>query len=127
MKFLVLGLVLVASNAQALSPVPSDAQAQRAHATGTCGSLGPGSGLADGKGWVVSMLPGKHEFRVRGGGSVYLTVARKTSLDFDAGRPYYIVVEGARPGAVLEWKIPGTDWSPVSKYFLYPPQGTPYR
>lgn len=120
-------LVLAASNAFALVPVPSDAQAQRAHATGSCGSLGPGSGLQEGKGWVVSMLPGRHEFRVRGGGAVFLTVARKGTMDFDAGRPYYIVVEGARPGAVLEWKIPGSDWGPVSKYFLYPPQGTPYR
>jgi len=120
-------LALFASPAHALAPVPTDQQAQRAHAQGSCGSLGPGSGLLDGKGWVVSMLPGRHQFRVRGGGSVYLTVARLASMDFDAGRPYYIVVEGAKPNAVLEWKIPGSDWGPVSKYFLYPPQGTPYK
>ncbi len=68
------------------------------------------------------MLPGKHEFRVRGGGEVYLTAARfKSSMEFDAGRLYYIVVERASPGAVLEWRILDSDWGPVSKYFLYPP------
>ena len=102
--------------------MPSDQEAQRAHAQGSCGKLGPGSGLKDGKGWIVSMLPGKHQFRVRGGGKVYLTVARQSVVDFDVGRPYYIVIEDAAPGAVLEWKIPGSDWGPVSKYFLYPPQ-----
>ena len=117
-----LALLLCANSAQALSPAPTDEQAQRAHAQGSCGKLGPGSGLKDGKGWIVSMLPGKHEFRVRGGGRVLLTVARKTAMDFDAGRPYYIVIEDAAPGAVLEWKIPGSDWGPVSRFFLYPPQ-----
>jgi len=124
---LVLTLGFVAAPAFALSAVPTDQEAQRAHSQGSCGSLGPGSGLKDGVGWVVSMLPGRHEFRVRGGGAVYVTVAKKSVLDFDAGRPYYIVIEGAKPGAVLEWKIPGSDWGPVSKYFLYPPQGTPYK
>ena len=124
MRFLLLPLLLLVANAaSALAPVPNDQQAQRAHAQGSCGSLGPGSGLKDNKGWIVSMLPGKHEFRVRGGGKVYLTTARQTVGDFDAGRLYYISVEGAAPGAVLEWKIPGSDWGPVSKYFLYPPQG----
>ncbi|HWI11136.1 MAG TPA: hypothetical protein VNU48_07390 [Burkholderiaceae bacterium] len=122
MKSLVLALSLFAANAHALIPVPSDQEAQRAHAQGSCGKLGPGSGLKDGKGWIVSMLPGKHQFRVRGGGKVYLTVARQSVVDFDVGRPYYIVIEDAAPGAVLEWKIPGSEWGPVSKYFLYPPQ-----
>jgi hypothetical protein len=123
MKFLVLALLLCATGAFALAPAPTDQEAQKAHAQGSCGSLGPGSGLKDNKGWIVSMVPGKHEFRVRGGGKVYLTVARQSVVDFDAGRPYYIVIEGAAPNAVLEWKIPGSDWGPVSKYFLYPPQG----
>ena len=104
------------------NPPPSDVEAQRAHAQGTCGSLGPGTGLSANKGWVVSMLPGRHEFRVRGGGTALVTVARKSALDFDAGRPYYIVLEGAVPNAVLEWKVPGSDWGPVSKLFLYPLQ-----
>jgi hypothetical protein len=82
----------------ALAPAPSDEQAQQAHAKGTCGRLGPGTGLSGDKGWVVSMLPGKHEFRVRGGtGKVYVTTARQAVVDFDAGRPYYIVIEGAGP------------------------------
>jgi hypothetical protein len=122
MKCLVPALLLCAVNAFALAPVPTDQDAQRAHAQGSCGRLGPGSGLKDGKGWIVSMLPGKHEFRVRGGGKVYLTVARQSVMDFDVGRPYYIVIEDAPPNAQLEWKIPGSDWGPVSKYFLYPPQ-----
>jgi hypothetical protein len=101
---------------------PGDAEAQKAHAQGSCGSMGPGSGLKDGKGWIVSMLPGKHEFRVRGGGVAYLTVARKTELDVDPGRPYYIVLEKAPADAQLEWRIMGGPWAPVSKYFLYPPK-----
>ena len=115
-------LVAIALGAFARPPVPTDAEAQRAHAQGACGQLGPGTGLRDGKGWVVSMMPGKHEFRVRGGGAVYLTTARvKSTLDFDIGRLYYISVEGAPADAALEWRILGSDWGPVSKYFLYPP------
>lgn len=124
MRFLIIALLLSAANAWALAPAPTDQEAQRAHAQGSCGSLGPGTGLKDNKGWIVSMLPGKHEFRVKGGGKVYLTAARQTVGDFDAGRLYYIVIEGAAPDALLEWKIPGSDWGPVSKYFLYPPQGS---
>ena len=115
-------LVVVASAAAARSPLPSDVQAQQAHAQGTCGQLAPGTGLKDGKGWVASMMPGKHEFRVRGGGEVYLTAARvKSTLDFDVGRLYTISVEHAPAGAVLEWRNAGTDWAPVAKTFLYPP------
>jgi len=115
-------LILVSLSAPARPPVPSDTEAQQAHAKGACGQLGPGTGLRDGKGWVVSMMPGKHEFRVRGGGQVYLTTSRvKSTLDFDIGRLYYISVEDAAPDAVLEWRILGSEWGPVSKYFLYPP------
>jgi len=105
--------------------LPSD-NAQKAHARGTCGSLGPGTGLLADKGWIVSMLPGPHALRVRGGGSAHLTAARMTHMDFDAGRPYYIVLEGTNPASVLEWKVPGKDWEPVAKTFLYPPQGVTY-
>src|SRR4051794_15523012 len=99
-------LIAVASAAMARSPVPTDAEAQQDHAKGACGQLGPGSGLRGGRGWVVSMMPGKHEFRVRGGGDVYLPPAKvKSALDFDVGRLYYISVEGAKPDAMLEWRI----------------------
>lgn len=126
-KSTLLKLLLVAATAgsavtAAPNPPPSDADAQRAHAQGTCGTLGPGTGLSANKGWVVSMLPGRHEFRVRGGGTALVTVARKSAIDFDAGRPYYIVLEGAAPDAILEWKVPGSDWGAVSKLFLYPLQ-----
>ena len=114
-------LCLAIGAAHAARSAPTDQEAQRAHAQGSCGTLGPGTGLKNGKGWVASMLPGRHEFRVRGG-RVYLTTARQTVGDFDAGRLYYIVVEGAAPDAVLEWKVPGSDWGRVSKYFLYPPR-----
>ena len=127
MKSTLLALFLSAATAggtatAAPGPPPSDVEAQRAHAQGACGSLGPGTGLSANKGWVVSMLPGRHEFRVRGGGTALVTVARKSVIDFDAGRPYYIVLEGVAPNAVLEWKVPGSDWGPVSKLFLYPLQ-----
>lgn len=120
LKFGIL-LLLTSSQAVALAPVPSDQEAQRAHAHGSCGSMGPGTGLSGDKGWVVSMLPGKHQFRVRGGaGRVYVTAAKQSVVDFDAGRPYYIVVESAGPTPVLEWKLPGSDWGVISKYFMYP-------
>lgn len=96
--------------------------AQRAHASGACGSLGPGTGLRDGKGWIVSMVPGKHKLRMHGPGAVYLTVARLHSMDFDAGRPYYIVIENAAPDSELEWMVPGGTWATVSTAFLYPRQ-----
>lgn len=112
--------------AYAAAPAPTDEQAQQAHASGQCGSLGPGTGLGpDGRGWVVSMLPGPHEFRLAGGGAVGVTVQRKTRLDLDAGRPYYIVTD--RSNGELEWKVPGREWGRVSKLFLYPPSGNPYR
>ena len=83
--------------------------------------MGPGTGLSGNKGWVVSMLPGKHQFRVKGGqGQVYVTVARQSTVDFDAGRPYYLVVEGAGAKPELEWKVPGSDWAAIATVFLYP-------
>ena len=113
---------LVFAVSASASPAPSDAAAQQAHAQGVCGQLAPGTGLKDGKGWVASMLPGRHEFRVRGGGEVYLTAARvKSTLDFDVGRLYTISIENAAAGAVLEWRNVGSDWAPVAKTFLYPP------
>lgn len=123
-RFVLAALAFTASGAMAATATtaPSDAEAQRAHAEGACGRLGPGTGLSGDKGWVVSMVPGLHEFRMRGGGSAYVTVARLSAVEFDAGRPYYLVIEGAKPGAVLEWKTPANDWSPVSRYFLYPLQ-----
>ena len=116
-----LALVLYAGSAMAGGPAQVDWKAQAEHQQGICGSLGPGSGLEQGKGWVVSMLPGRHEFRMRGGGAVFVTAARQAGVDFDVGRPYYIVIEGAPPGAVLEWKMLGRDWQPVGRAFLYPP------
>ena len=113
--------LLAAGSAVAGTSAQVDWNAQAEHQQGTCGSLGPGTGLERGKGWVVSMLPGRHEFRMRGGGAVFVTAARKAAVDFDVGRPYYIVVEGAPSDAVLEWKMLGRDWQPVGRTFLYPP------
>ena len=114
-------VLLAAASSAAETDSRTDANAQAAHATGLCGSLGPGSGLRDGKGWVVSMLPGRHQLRVRGAGTVNLTVAKLQAMDFDAGRPYYITLERSSPNSVLEWKTPGSDWAPIPRQFLYPP------
>ena len=115
-------VLAVSASAAPRAPAPGDVEAQQAHAQGTCGQLAPGTGLKDGKGWIASMMPGRHEFRVRGGGDVYLTAARvKSALDFDIGRLYTISVENAPAGAVLEWRNVGSDWAPVAKTFLYPP------
>ena len=116
---------LIAASCTATSDEARAAR-QLAHTQGSCGSLGPGTGLVADKGWIVSMLPGAHVLRVRGGGSAYVTAARMTHADFDAGRPYYIVLEDTSPSSVLEWKVPGKDWAPVAKTFLYPPQGVTY-
>lgn len=106
--------------------VPTDADAQAAHAAGQCGVLGPGTGLANGQGWVVSMYPGRHEFRMVGGGTVGVTIAKKTVVDFFPGRLAPIYIEGAPAEGHLEWRMMGFDWGPVSKLFLYPPQGNVY-
>ena len=123
-------LSLVATSACALAPVPSDEQAQEAHRLGQCGTPGPGTGLTvtptGSRGWVVSMLPGPHEFRIVGVGAVGVTLVKKTRLDIDAGRPYFIVIDGSSMQGRLEWKVPGSDWGPVSRYFLSPdPQSAP--
>ena len=118
---LAIGVSWLSSQAFALASAPTDQEAQKAHAQGSCGSMGPGTGLSGNKGWIVSMMPGKHQFRVRGGaGQVYVTAARQSVVDFDVGRPYYLIVEGAGPDPVIEWKIPGSEWGVVSRYFLYP-------
>ncbi|MDB5541829.1 MAG: hypothetical protein JWQ89_3556 [Devosia sp.] len=118
MRAILLMLWMFCLPAQA-ARAPSDQEAQDAHANGSCGSLGPGTGLSDnGKGWIVSMLPGPHEFRMVPGGSVEITVAKYQKLDFDAGRAYFIVIKG--PVSRLQWKVPGRDWGSVSKLFLYP-------
>lgn len=105
----------------ALASAPSDQAAQLAHAKGACGSMGPGTGLSGNRGWIVSMLPGRHHFRVQGGlGQVHVTATRASVVDFDAGRPYYLVVEGAGATPVIEWKTPGSNWGRVPNYFLYP-------
>jgi hypothetical protein len=125
MRVALLAGFLIASAAIA-APLPGQDASQRAHASGACGSLGPGTGLQAGKGWIVSMLPGKHEVRMRGTGTASLTVAKLAAMDFDVGRPYYIVVEGADANSTLEWKVPGSDWAAVPRTFLYPPQGVTY-
>jgi len=105
--------------ASAAAPVFSGEVAQKAHAAGSCGSLGLGAPAFARATAVVSMLPGNHEFRVRSG-TAHLTVARMTTLEFDVGRPNYIVLEGLRPGNVMGWKVPGKSWEPIAKDFLYP-------
>ena len=114
-------MLLMITQASTVTQAGTGQKAQRAHAQGSCGSMGPGTGLSGNKGWVVSMIPGKHQFRVRGGvGQVYVTAARQSVVDFDIGRPYYVVAEGSGLSPVLEWKAPGSDWEVISNYFLYP-------
>jgi hypothetical protein len=62
-------LALASSAAFAAPPVTS-AEALQFHEKTLCGPSGkPGTGLrrADGHGWVISPLPGKHEFYAEGG------------------------------------------------------------
>ncbi len=99
-----------ATDARCINLPPSDQEAQAAHAAGQCGSMGPGTGLKGGTGWVVSMFPGKHQFRSFGG------TVTPSEIDMDIGRPYKITMTGIW----LEWKVPGSTWGATSKYFLYP-------
>ena len=81
--------------------------AQRAHAKGSCGSLGPGTGLRDtARAGSSRCCPASTSCACAAGGEAYLTVAKLKSMDFFPGQPVYITVEGAPAGATLEWKTP---------------------
>ena len=99
MRALVLAFLLASTGAWGLAPAPTDAQAQLAHSRGSCGSWGPGTGLGpDGRGWIVSMLPGRHEFRVVGEGTAGVTYQHLMVMDFNAGQPYEFTMVSAPAG-----------------------------
>jgi hypothetical protein len=95
---------------------------QHEHASGVCGSMAPGTGLTwmdkhEVRGWVASMMLGKHELRVRGTGAVEPQV-----VDFEPTSNRYVSLKltGVEKDSVLEWKIPGArNWEKVPTAFLY--------
>jgi hypothetical protein len=98
--------------ALALAPVTQE-EALAFHTAGLCKMAEPGLGITrkDGKGWIVSSLPGEHVIRT---GSVSLV------LDMTPGQPYRIQA----PGGAVEWcprfVPPGRDaCGPVPPAFLY--------
>lgn len=99
---------------------------QALHAKGQCGTLKPGTGLTwwpDGtvRGEVTSMLPGITFFRMRGPGTVSLTLLKLDQIDFKPQDFKTVVIEGATDKSVLEWKLAEAhNWSRVPTAFLYP-------
>lgn len=104
----------------------SPAELQSLHAKGQCGTLTPGTGLTwwpDGtvRGEVTSMLPGITFFRMRGAGTVTLTLNKLDQIDFKPQDFKTVVIEGADRHSVLEWKSPlMKNWERVPTAFLYP-------
>jgi hypothetical protein len=91
-------LALVCTAAGAVPPVTQE-DALAFHASGLCSISTPGAGLtrADGDGWIVSPLPGKHRmFIVLADGRYEMR-----PIDFTPGEAYKIRVLPA--GAPLEW------------------------
>lgn len=123
------------------APVPQFyTDAQWAHMQHTCGMrLAAGTGLADfgdvepgmKRGWIVSMIPGLHQFRVVGGGSIEFgpqrievgpVPPRPEAADayIASGGSVLVSLYDTTAQSVLEWKTPGaTAWQKVDESFLY--------
>lgn len=116
-------LVLTSGVALATPPVTNE-EALEFHKDGHCSMVEPGTGIqsrADGRGWILSSLPGKHRIYAIGG-TVRLQVSGDT-LDMDVGRPYQIIVTPAT--AVVQWcpqfaPSGREQCGPVPTSFLYP-------
>lgn len=114
MRWVAMASALLAAHlAAAAEPPVTQAEALAFHAGGRCSMMEPGHGLSrpDGRGWIVSSLPGEHVIR---NGST------STLLDMTPGRAYPIKA----PGGVVEWcprfVPPGrTACGPVPPAFLY--------
>jgi hypothetical protein len=117
-------LLLAPCVARAALPPVTDAEALEFHASGHCSMMDPGTGIqsrADGRGWILSSLPGKHRIYAIGG--TVVLQAGGDSLDMDVGRPYKITVTPAT--AQVQWcpqfAPQGRDsCGPVPQSFLYP-------
>ena len=126
MRILLLTLLVLAGCNQSDKQPPTGETLQALHTRGQCGTMQPGTGLThwpDGtvRGEVTSMLPGRTSFRMRGPGSVTLTLDRVTDADFDAQAFKTVVIEGATADSVLEWKPAiARNWTAVPTTFLYP-------
>lgn len=119
-------LALTVCEQQTASAAAPVLDKQALHAKGQCGTMKPGTGLTrwpDGtvRGEVTSMLPGLTAFRMRGAGTVTLTLDRVTNAYFDAQAFKTVVIEGAAADSVLEWKPAiARNWTAVPTAFLYP-------
>jgi hypothetical protein len=102
--------------------------AQTAHKLGHCGSnMKPGPGLSSLEGgtvqagWVASMIPGQHEFRVRGAGSVWVLEKGHNVATIETAHTVVIHATGLTPQSVIEWRPPGArSFEPIPREFLYP-------
>jgi hypothetical protein len=118
--WMTVGLLAIAPVALAAPPVTPE-EAARFHEMGMCSIKEPGTGLrrADGHGWIVSPLPGKHRL------FVVMTDGRyeMSPINFTPGEAYKIRVLPA--GAPIEWcpveaKPPGRDeCGPVPSALLW--------
>jgi len=120
----------LASTAHAQSQSERLAAAERAIAAAVCGAWKPGAGLTTAgnvrRGWIHSVIPGRHELHVKGG-SVLIHNRVATGFDQRAGTSpgfiterYYPITVAAPAGAVLMWTRPDGVIEPVPTKFLYP-------
>ena len=103
MRAAALALLLACTTAHATPPVTQD-EAVAFHTSGLCQMTEPGEGLKDGRGWVLSMFPGRHLIYARGGAVSTLDGKVAMFFDMDAGRPYQIKV--SPPDAPVYWCVP---------------------
>jgi hypothetical protein len=107
-----LALVLFCGSVWAVPPITQE-EAIAFHLAGRCQMVEPGTGITrpDGKGWITSLLPGKH---------VIKTGRMSMVIDFEPGRAYKITAPGGQVEWCPEFIPPGRDaCGPVPPAFLY--------
>lgn len=129
MKTIALTLALLCGSALAMDRAAlTEVDAFQSVTKGMCGTLGLGTGLVNGRGWVHQPIPGNVLLKLSGGGTITrhstMPAVPELTLDMYAGKPYYIEVN-APAGSRLMWKVPGYAWGPVPIGFQLPPSGTP--
>ena len=117
MRAILFSLLLMAGSANAMDKAAfSEAYAVAAVHGGYCGFMPLGTGLVNGKGWLHQPIPGKVEVHTESDGGTIQTIEMKNlgippqhsvTIDMDAGRPYYVIVNWAMSNDKLVWKVPG--------------------
>ena len=105
-------------------PAFTEADAFQSVAAGMCGTLGLGTGLVAGRGWLHQPIPGPVELRLIGSGTItrnpIIPPEKSVVIDMEAGRPYMVIIN-APASSRLIWKVPGHEWGLVPVGFQLPP------